>query len=138
MDGSTRNSPLFASPRSGMEPPWSTLHRCILPGTGEALKRRACPRLRRASAMVTVHIFIDPGVASRPRAFPFAYAPPAFASSRIGSRSGVVRYDKFSGCSSASFNRYEDMFDEDDVSKGYPSGLAWAGLWTPLGYLQDS
>nr|XP_051223070.1 uncharacterized protein LOC127341301 isoform X3 [Lolium perenne] len=76
MDGSTRNSPLFASPRSGMEPPWSTLHRCILPGTGEALKRRACPRLRRASAMVTVHIFIDPGVASRPRAFPFAYAPP--------------------------------------------------------------
>ena len=30
---------------------------------------------------------------------------PAFASSRIGSRSGDVRYDKFSGCSSASFNR---------------------------------
>jgi hypothetical protein len=26
--------------------------------------------------MVTVRIFIDPGVASRPRAFPFAYAPP--------------------------------------------------------------
>nr|XP_051200498.1 uncharacterized protein LOC127314063 [Lolium perenne] len=44
-------------------------------------------------------------------------APQAFASSRIGSRSGVVRYDKFSGCSSASFNRYEDMFDEDDASK---------------------
>ncbi|XP_051185917.1 uncharacterized protein [Lolium perenne] len=41
----------------------------------------------------------------------------AFASSRIGSRSGVVRYDKFSGCSSTSFNRYEDMLDEDDVSK---------------------
>ena len=30
---------------------------------------------------------------------------PAFASSQIGSRSGVVRYDKFSGCPSASFNR---------------------------------
>nr|XP_051185903.1 uncharacterized protein LOC127299907 [Lolium perenne] len=29
----------------------------------------------------------------------------AFASSWIGSRSGVVRYDKFSGCSSTSFNR---------------------------------
>nr|XP_051219433.1 uncharacterized protein LOC127336637 [Lolium perenne] len=42
---------------------------------------------------------------------------PAFASSRIGSRSGVVRYDKISGCPSASFNRYEDMFDEDDASK---------------------
>nr|XP_051224101.1 uncharacterized protein LOC127342190 [Lolium perenne] len=44
-------------------------------------------------------------------------APQAFASSRIGSRSGAVRYDKFSGCSSASFNRYEDMFDEDDASE---------------------
>nr|XP_051200509.1 uncharacterized protein LOC127314077 isoform X2 [Lolium perenne] len=41
----------------------------------------------------------------------------AFASSRIGSRSGDVRYDKSSGCFSASFNRYEDMFDEDDASK---------------------
>nr|XP_051215909.1 uncharacterized protein LOC127333568 [Lolium perenne] len=41
----------------------------------------------------------------------------AFASSRIGPRSGVVRYDKFSGCSSASFNRYEDRYDEGDVSK---------------------
>nr|XP_051191499.1 uncharacterized protein LOC127305163 isoform X2 [Lolium perenne]XP_051191500.1 uncharacterized protein LOC127305163 isoform X3 [Lolium perenne]XP_051191501.1 uncharacterized protein LOC127305163 isoform X4 [Lolium perenne] len=41
----------------------------------------------------------------------------AFAFSRIGSRSGVVRYAKFSGCPSASFNRYEDMFDEDDASK---------------------
>ena len=30
---------------------------------------------------------------------------PAFASSRIGSRIGVVRYDKLSGCPSASFNR---------------------------------
>ncbi|XP_051206738.1 uncharacterized protein [Lolium perenne] len=30
---------------------------------------------------------------------------PTFASSRIGSRSGVVRYGKFSGCPSASFNR---------------------------------
>nr|XP_051194084.1 uncharacterized protein LOC127307401 isoform X2 [Lolium perenne] len=35
-----------------------------------------------------------------------------FASSRIGSRSGVVRYDKISGCPSASFNRYEDQYDE--------------------------
>ncbi|XP_051224147.1 uncharacterized protein [Lolium perenne] len=41
----------------------------------------------------------------------------AFASSRIGSRSGVVRCGKFFGCSSASFNRYEDMFEEDDASK---------------------
>ncbi|XP_051180879.1 uncharacterized protein [Lolium perenne] len=37
----------------------------------------------------------------------------AFASSRIGSRSVVVRYNKFSGCSSASFNRYEDRYDEE-------------------------
>ncbi|XP_071680238.1 uncharacterized protein [Lolium perenne] len=36
-----------------------------------------------------------------------------FASSRIGSRSGVVRYDEFSGCSSASFNRYEDRYNEE-------------------------
>nr|XP_051209225.1 uncharacterized protein LOC127326406 [Lolium perenne] len=43
--------------------------------------------------------------------------PQAFASSRIGSRSGVVRYDKIFRCPSASFNRYEDMFDEDDASK---------------------
>nr|XP_051188958.1 uncharacterized protein LOC127302534 isoform X1 [Lolium perenne] len=38
---------------------------------------------------------------------------PAFASSRIGSRSGAVRYAKFSGCPSASFNRYEDRYDEE-------------------------
>nr|XP_051191036.1 uncharacterized protein LOC127304385 [Lolium perenne] len=48
---------------------------------------------------------------------PWASSLVASASSRIGLRSGVVRYDKFSGCSSASFNRYEDMFDEDDASK---------------------
>nr|XP_051224183.1 uncharacterized protein LOC127342289 isoform X2 [Lolium perenne] len=35
---------------------------------------------------------------------PVAGPPSAFASSRIGSRSGVVRYAKFSGCPSASFN----------------------------------
>nr|XP_051206482.1 uncharacterized protein LOC127321492 [Lolium perenne] len=55
--------------------------------------------------------------------------PPAFASSRIGSRSGVVRYDKFSGCPSTSFNRYEDMFDEDDVSKvTLPACIGWGSL----------
>nr|XP_051206567.1 uncharacterized protein LOC127321588 isoform X2 [Lolium perenne] len=64
--------------------------------------------------------------------------PPAFASSRIGSRSGVVRYDKFSGCPSTSFNRYEDMFDEDDVSKvtlpAWP-GQGYGRHWLPSGLL---
>nr|XP_051183729.1 uncharacterized protein LOC127297463 isoform X1 [Lolium perenne]XP_051183730.1 uncharacterized protein LOC127297463 isoform X2 [Lolium perenne]XP_051183731.1 uncharacterized protein LOC127297463 isoform X3 [Lolium perenne]XP_051183732.1 uncharacterized protein LOC127297463 isoform X4 [Lolium perenne]XP_051183733.1 uncharacterized protein LOC127297463 isoform X5 [Lolium perenne] len=41
---------------------------------------------------------------------------PRFASSRISRRVGAS-YDEISGCPSASFNRYEDMFDEDDASK---------------------
>ena len=35
---------------------------------------------------------------------------PAFASSWIGSRSGVVRYDEFSGCSSPVFHRRAHLF----------------------------
>nr|XP_051217155.1 uncharacterized protein LOC127334673 [Lolium perenne] len=62
----------------------------------------------------------------------------AFASSRIGLRSGVVRYDKFSGCFSASFNRYEDMFDEDNVSKvtlpAWP-GQGYGRHWLSSGLL---
>nr|XP_051206008.1 formin-like protein 14 [Lolium perenne] len=62
----------------------------------------------------------------------------AFASSRIGSRSGAVRYDKFSGCPSASFNRYEDMFDEDDISKvtlpAWP-GQGYGRHWLSSGLL---
>ncbi|XP_051188055.1 uncharacterized protein [Lolium perenne] len=48
-----------------------------------------------------------------PQSANVASSPSAFASSRIGSRSGVVRYAKFSGCPSASFNRYEDRYDEE-------------------------
>nr|XP_051182424.1 uncharacterized protein LOC127296400 isoform X4 [Lolium perenne]XP_051182425.1 uncharacterized protein LOC127296400 isoform X5 [Lolium perenne]XP_051182426.1 uncharacterized protein LOC127296400 isoform X6 [Lolium perenne] len=52
--------------------------------------------------------------------------------SRIGSRSGAVRYAKSSGCSSASYNRYEDMFDEDDVSKVTLPAWPGQGYGTPL------
>ena len=41
---------------------------------------------------------------------------PAFASSRIGSRSGVVRYDEFSGSSSAAFHRGAHLFPYFTVS----------------------
>nr|XP_051226296.1 uncharacterized protein LOC127344118 [Lolium perenne] len=84
--------------------------------------------------MVTVCIFIDPGVASRPRAFPFAYAPPAFASSRIGSRSGDVRYDEFSDKFFYSFSQVQD----DDVSKvtlpAWP-GQGYGRQWLSSGLL---
>ena len=41
---------------------------------------------------------------------------PAFASSRIGSRSGVVRYDEFTGSSSATFHRRAHLFTYFTIS----------------------
>ena len=41
---------------------------------------------------------------------------PAFASSRIGSRSGVVRYDEFFGSSSAVFHRWAHLFPYFTIS----------------------
>nr|XP_051227404.1 uncharacterized protein LOC127345038 [Lolium perenne] len=65
-------------------------------------------------------VMVHPQPSQLPRQPPWTRAsvnqgssPLASASSRIGSRSGVVRYDKFSGCSSATFNRYEDRYDEE-------------------------
>nr|XP_051214472.1 uncharacterized protein LOC127332235 [Lolium perenne] len=62
----------------------------------------------------------------------------AFASSQIGSRSGDVRYDRIPGCPSASFNRYEDRYDEGDVSKvtlpAWP-GQGYGRHWLSSGLL---
>nr|XP_051207315.1 uncharacterized protein LOC127323172 [Lolium perenne] len=98
-----------------------------------AVALQCCSSHKFASSVV-----YPPGQPSSPSPPPPRRAPQAFASSRIGSRSGVVRYDKFSGCSSASFNRYEDMFDEDDASKvtlpAWP-GQGYGRHWLSSGLL---
>nr|XP_051223617.1 uncharacterized protein LOC127341727 [Lolium perenne] len=72
-----------------------------------------------------------------------ASQPPWLASSRIcffpdRIAKWCVSYAKSSGCSSTSFNRYEDMFDEDDASKvtlpAWP-GQGYGRHWLSSGLL---